>query len=265
MKIEKLTSNLKLTNDGGLSLFFIGVGSAFSKKHFQNNLLIVKGDDHLLVDCGITCPSALYHYGSNITNIRNILITHSHADHIGGLEEAGLMGRYVTKQRPRMFITKQYKKILWNQSLRGGNSYGEMNNGRFLGFDDYFELVEPKQIQKKPRLLWETNCGSINIKIYRTKHIPDCVGSWKKAFYSVGVLIDGVKSGIKLSTEDFVDDLSMVEYNDGFKPAKYNLDYNHQDLSIDYSAHMANYISITPLTWDKTHNLHLQILKDKFE
>ena len=63
----------------------------------------------------------------------------------------------------------------------------------------------------------------------------------------------------------FVDDLSMVEYNDGFKPAKYNLDYNHQDLSIDYSAHMANYISITPLTWDKTHNLHLQILKDKFE
>lgn len=63
----------------------------------------------------------------------------------------------------------------------------------------------------------------------------------------------------------FVDDLTMIEYNDGFKPAKYNLDYNQGDLSIDYAAHMANYISITPLTWDKTHNSHLNKLKNIFE
>ena len=53
----------------------------------------------------------------------------------------------------------------------------------------------------------------------------------------------------------------MIEYNEGFKPAKYNLDYDHSDLSIDYSAHMAGYISITPLTWDKTHNPHFELLK----
>ena len=74
MKVEKLESSLELTNEGGLSFFFVGVGSAFSKKHYQNNILIVKGNDHLLVDCGITCPAALYHYGSNITKIKNILI-----------------------------------------------------------------------------------------------------------------------------------------------------------------------------------------------
>lgn len=190
MKIEKLQDSLELTNDGGLSFFFVGVGSAFSKKHYQNNILIVKGNDHILVDCGITCPTALYNYGSNITKIKNILITHSHADHIGGLEEAALMGRYVTKSRPKMYITKQYKKLLWNQSLRGGNSYGEMSAGRFLTFDDYFELVEPKLISKRPRPIYETNCGSINIKIFRTRHIPDNAGSWKKAFYSTGILID---------------------------------------------------------------------------
>ena len=190
MKIEKLQDSLELTNDGGLSFFFVGVGSAFSKKHYQNNILIVKGNDHILVDCGITCPTALYNYGSNITKIKNILITHSHADHIGGLEEAALMGRYVTKSRPKMYITKQYKKLLWNQSLRGGNSYGEMSAGRFLTFDDYFELVEPKLISKRPRPIYETNCGSINIKVFRTRHIPDNAGSWKKAFYSTGILID---------------------------------------------------------------------------
>lgn len=190
MKIEKLQDSLELTNDGSLSFFFVGVGSAFSKKHYQNNILIVKGNDHILVDCGITCPTALYNYGSNITKIKNILITHSHADHIGGLEEAALMGRYVTKSRPKMYITKQYKKLLWNQSLRGGNSYGEMSAGRFLTFDDYFELVEPKLISKRPRPIYETNCGSINIKVFRTRHIPDNAGSWKKAFYSTGILID---------------------------------------------------------------------------
>lgn len=60
----------------------------------------------------------------------------------------------------------------------------------------------------------------------------------------------------------FVDDLEMIEYSDGFKPAKYNLDYNQNDLNIDYAAHMAGYISISPLTWDKTHNEHLELLKN---
>ena len=59
----------------------------------------------------------------------------------------------------------------------------------------------------------------------------------------------------------FVDDLEMIEYNDGFRCAKYNLDYDKGDLSIDYSAHMAGYISISPLTWDKTSKPHLELLK----
>ena len=63
----------------------------------------------------------------------------------------------------------------------------------------------------------------------------------------------------------FVDDIMMIEYNDGFKPAKYNLDYDKNDLSIDYAAHEAGYISISPLTWDKTHNTHLELLKKNFK
>ena len=59
----------------------------------------------------------------------------------------------------------------------------------------------------------------------------------------------------------FVDNIEMIEYNDGFRPAKYNQDYDRNDLSIDYAAHMAGYISISPLTWDKTHNPHLELLK----
>ena len=55
MKIENLNKTLNLENDGGLSFFFVGVGSAFAKAHFQNNILVIKGSDHLLIDCGTMC------------------------------------------------------------------------------------------------------------------------------------------------------------------------------------------------------------------
>lgn len=60
----------------------------------------------------------------------------------------------------------------------------------------------------------------------------------------------------------FVDNIEMIEYNDGFRPSKYNLDYDKNDLSIDYAAHLAGYISISPLTWDKTNNEQYELLKN---
>ncbi|MGC8766060.1 MAG: MBL fold metallo-hydrolase, partial [Brevinematia bacterium] len=92
--LEFKDKKLSLKNDGYLSLFFIGVGSAFTKKHYQTNLLIIKGDKHLLIDCRTKCPQGLYNIGLSVTDIENYLITHSHADHIGGLEEVGLINRY---------------------------------------------------------------------------------------------------------------------------------------------------------------------------
>ena len=190
MKIENLNKTLNLENDGGLSFFFVGVGSAFAKAHFQNNILVIKGSDHLLIDCGTMCPYALWNYGVNSTSIKNLLITHSHADHIGGLEEIALMGRYISKTKPSMIISDEYKKILWNQSLKGGNAYSEYKDGSFLTFDDYFNQIKPTLISKKPRPIYQAKVGSIDIKIFRTMHIPEAAPSWKKSFYSVGVLID---------------------------------------------------------------------------
>lgn len=191
MNCRDFNNSIELKNDGQLSLFFLGSGSAFTKKNFQNNLIIIKGNDHVLIDCGTLCPFAFSTFNSKITDIENILITHSHADHIGGLEEVALMNMYVTKRRPKMIITNEYKKILWNNSLKGGLSVrGEDGMRQKMNFDDYFEQIKPREIKKSPRPFYEVNIGSINLKIFRTKHLFSKNNNWKHSYYSVGVLID---------------------------------------------------------------------------
>lgn len=190
MTIQPLRGKLQLTSSEGLRFFFVGTGSAFSRKNFQNNLLIIKGDDHLLIDCGTSCPYALTTYGSNIGEIQNVLVTHSHADHIGGLEEMAFIGMYTTKKKTRMIITDEYKEILWEQSLRGGCGMSDSRPNGIMTFEDYFIQQAPELISETPRPFYRTKMGSIDIKIFRTKHIPSMTGSWKDMFYSVGVLID---------------------------------------------------------------------------
>ena len=160
---------LELTNDGRLSVLFIGTGSAFSKRYFQTNVLVVKGNDHLLIDCGTLCPYALEkNYGLELKHIDNLLLTHPHADHIGGVEELALVDRYVKKQKCNLVITDEFKQLLWNESLKGGLKVNEEGP---LTLDDYFVQIKPEQIVAQPFEIYEANVGSINVKLFRTKHV----------------------------------------------------------------------------------------------
>ena len=187
----KISSNprkrLPLTTKGELSLYFLGCGSAFAKTLNQNNLLITKGDDHLLIDCGTTCSQVLHKVGISMAQIRNYLITHSHADHIGGLEEVQLSGRYVVRQKPHMVITRTYEKILWEQSLRGGS---ERSENKPLCFADLWRRTRPKKLKGYPRETFEANVGSINVKMPRTLHFPDSARTWRDCAWSCAVIID---------------------------------------------------------------------------
>ncbi len=188
MKISsRPRQQVTLTNKGELSLYFIGTGSAFAKTLNQNNLLIVKGDDHLLVDCGTGCSQALHQVGLPLSSVRDFVITHSHADHIGGLEEAQLFGRYVSQIKPRMVINRAYEKILWEQSLRGGSEKSEKKD---LKFADLWEINRPCKLPGYPRETWEANVGGINVKLPRTMHFPDSAKSWRQSAWSCAVIVD---------------------------------------------------------------------------
>jgi mRNA degradation ribonuclease J1/J2 len=191
MKIKPLKiGSLKLHNSGKLNLFFIGVGSAFSKRHNQTNLLIIKGPDHVLVDLGTKGPQALHDIGVSVSQIENILITHSHADHIGGMEEIALTGRYVTKKKPNLIVTETYQHILWDMSLRGGVGFNEDNAWNVLSVYDFFNIIRPLYLSNFPRETFGIQVGGINLKLMRTKHIPDSSDSWKSSFWSCGLVID---------------------------------------------------------------------------
>jgi ribonuclease BN (tRNA processing enzyme) len=181
---------LPLTNNGNLTLFPVGCGSAFSKRLYQNNWLVVKGDQHVMIDCGTRTPQALAELGHPVTDLSNWLITHSHADHIGGLEEVMLMGRYVARSKPTAIITEEYEKTLWNHSLSGGSEFSEIHDGKGLEFADYWEVRRPEPLDGFPRDTREITLGNLNIKLVRTRHFPEQAPSWKESTYSVALILD---------------------------------------------------------------------------
>lgn len=211
MTLRNFEKSIELENDGRLSLFFIGTGSAFSKKYFQTNLLIIKGKSHILVDCGTTCSYALetiYHTG--ISEIKNLIITHQHADHIGGVEELMLIGKYGKRVKPNLIIQNELKKTLWNNSLSGGVRFCEFGK---MKFNDYFTQIKPKLIQKKPFKIYEINYLGINLKLFRTLHVTTKPDSTKNSQFSQGLIIDNRI----LYTSDTQFNKEQIEYlNDKF-------------------------------------------------
>ncbi|GAB1429971.1 hypothetical protein MASR2M18_08040 [Ignavibacteria bacterium] len=213
MYIKLPDGKFRLTNDGTLELFFIGTGFAFARTLFQTNFFIVKGDTHILVDFGSTGPNALAAVGIEPTDISVFLPTHSHCDHIGGVEFLSLLNRYVgvsvlKKPKLRMIINEEYQDILWNMSLRGGMEFNEVSAyGNRLTFDDYYDVARPTLKTTSPRETWEIDFNGIKIEIFRVNHIPGNSTSAGTAFITYGLFID---NRIMISG-DTKFDMSLIE------------------------------------------------------
>lgn len=145
-----------------MKLQMLGTGSAFAKAFHNNNALLEFGGKTLLVDCGITAPKALHELGRSFDEIDAVLITHMHADHIGGLEELAFQMKFIYNRTPILYLADTLVEPLWNHSLRGGL---EQDNWRSL--EDYFD-VRPLNEGQPAELL-----PGIKAELLLTPHIPN--------------------------------------------------------------------------------------------
>lgn len=150
-----------------LTLTFLGVGSAFSKRNYQSNALVEAWthgpekqsapDEVLLIDFGATAPRALHELmqlpgftyladgqSINYSALSRVFITHLHSDHIGGLEELAIKTKYSRSAqsrkpapKPELLSSEEVLNNLWEHSLKGG--LGAIS-GREAGAADYFTM-----------------------------------------------------------------------------------------------------------------------------
>lgn len=110
-----------------MELNFLGRGSAFNPKEGNTSAYFIEERTLFLIDCGETIFSKLMELDllSDIDTI-NLIITHTHSDHIGSLGSLVLYSYYVLN-KPLNIITSLYCKHLPNieKILKG---FGCTNN-----------------------------------------------------------------------------------------------------------------------------------------
>lgn len=180
-----------------LTLTFLGVGSAFAKRNWHSNALLEAWhagpesqpapDETLLIDFGTTGPMALdalrrrsgFEYltvdgRSNYPAIKNIIVTHQHADHVGGLEEFAAVNMHVFGgvatsgvPRPRLISTTTLLDSLWAHTLSGGL---RALAGREAILEDYFipcPLKHTRETNPQPLTL----CDRFELVLVPTDHV----------------------------------------------------------------------------------------------
>ena len=159
--------------------------------------------------------------GIPLAAVEHVVVTHSHADHIGCLEELAARRRYelplramprragededayaarladarrAGRFRPKLHIPGFYAKELWEASLRGGLMHCEEVPDKgpegAMRLEHFFEVVEPEE---RPGDIpsWRCVIGGIEVVTFKTVHAPDRAGPGTPRMHSVGLVVDG--------------------------------------------------------------------------
>ncbi len=193
MSRKRLSSKKQLVNNGELELIWLGTGGAFSEKYNNTNLLVIKGNDHVMIDFGITGPQALQDLGFDPIDILNVVPTHSHSDHVGGIEYLAQQNYWIgrpMKNKPKMNLIGDltFFRKLWGCTLSGGLGIIQSKDGDgwdILQFTDYYNHIRAtSESFISQRTVHNYNIGNIKLQIFPTCHIPG------NRYNSFGVFID---------------------------------------------------------------------------
>lgn len=90
-----------------MKITVIGAGGAFAGLQRGNSsFLVEEGDRRVLIDCGMTTPYILRdEMGVALESITDVVITHAHSDHAGGLELLLHACRWIGKTKPTVWCS----------------------------------------------------------------------------------------------------------------------------------------------------------------
>lgn len=121
-----------------LNIKFLGVGDAFSIKHFHSNMLLTfENGEKLLVDAGSDLKRSLHAHNISPEEIDMIYISHTHGDHCGGLEWLGFYLSVQDLKKPILFLPEEVHQYLWPHVLSGAMATGSSSR---RSIHDYFDV-----------------------------------------------------------------------------------------------------------------------------
>jgi phosphoribosyl 1,2-cyclic phosphodiesterase len=153
------------------TLHWLGNGSGLNLA-LNNTSFYLKGAGPrlALVDCGFTVPARLDALGI-LGQVTDIVITHLHADHVGGLETLASIVYYAMRRRgpelPTLHLaTDDLARQLWENSLRAGMANGSDDNNQPIdaALTTYFH------VRTGPKVDIDGLPGAVFLP---TRHIPN--------------------------------------------------------------------------------------------
>lgn len=135
---------------GDLAFVPLGVGDAFSARHYSTAFAVLGGQRLLLVDCPHPLRKMMREAGEasgvalDLERIDAVVLTHLHADHASGLEILAFYNYYVLGRRLPLAVHPSVAEVLWKGHLQATmGTYVDAATGesKALRLEDFFELI----------------------------------------------------------------------------------------------------------------------------
>ncbi len=127
----------------------LGVGMAFTARHYTTCLALGLDDDWLLIECPHPIRKLLREASLasgiplDLDRVRGVALSHLHADHCSGLEDYGFYSYYALGRRATLAVHPEVSARLWDGLLAGGMGESRSPGGAppvQKQLDDFFDI-----------------------------------------------------------------------------------------------------------------------------